>query len=198
MLFAWVSISSFSFFARSPATRLICSKALILRLSANTAFLRGSKKFRAYPSFTSSRSPRCPTPSIVSCRITFMPLTPSVGKEKRILGDRQKVNSQCAEVIPRARSQGDHERKSTPVTGWTGVRARPYDDDRQTWNIFYGSHDRTRPSRNMGDPAGSRTDTGQQHSFRPTNYSCHRPTCPHHRHASSVRADTAARHIYRT
>jgi hypothetical protein len=26
-----------------------------------------------------------------------MPVTPSVGKEKRILGGRQKVNSQCAD-----------------------------------------------------------------------------------------------------
>jgi hypothetical protein len=29
--------------------------------------------------------------------MTFIPLTPSVGKEKRILGGQQKVNSQCAE-----------------------------------------------------------------------------------------------------
>jgi hypothetical protein len=32
--------------------------------------------------------------------MTFMPLTPSVGKEKRILGGQQKVNSQCAEDVP--------------------------------------------------------------------------------------------------
>jgi hypothetical protein len=29
--------------------------------------------------------------------MTFMPVTPSVGKEKRILGGRQKVNSQCVD-----------------------------------------------------------------------------------------------------
>jgi hypothetical protein len=31
--------------------------------------------------------------------MTFMPLTPSVGKGKRILGGRQKVNSQCTEDL---------------------------------------------------------------------------------------------------
>jgi hypothetical protein len=36
-----------------------------------------------------------------------MPLTPSVGKKKRILGGRQKVNSQCAENVPLLRVAGE-------------------------------------------------------------------------------------------
>ncbi len=87
---ACTSISSFSFFAFSAATRFTCSNALMLRLLASTAFLRGNRKFRANPSRTSIRSPRWPTPSIVSCRMTFIPLTPSVGKEVRIRGIRLK------------------------------------------------------------------------------------------------------------
>jgi len=31
--------------------------------------------------------------------MTFIPLTPSVGKQKRILGGQQKVNSQCVEEV---------------------------------------------------------------------------------------------------
>src|SRR6185503_13767780 len=146
ILLAWVSISSFSFFARSPATRLICSKALILRLSASTAFLRGRRKFRAYPSFTSSKSPRCPTPSIVSCRMTFIPLTPSVGKGKRILRGWQKVNSRCAcdYTWPWLRSHQEFG-EYTVMASWTGVRGRPYDGDRQIRRTFRAFHDRTRP-----------------------------------------------------
>src|SRR6185312_2225204 len=93
IFFACASISSFSFLARSAATRLLCSNDLIFRSLATTAFLRGRRKFLANPSFTSMRSPRWPTPSIVSCRITFMPLTPSVGKEKRILEGLKKSQS---------------------------------------------------------------------------------------------------------
>jgi hypothetical protein len=36
--------------------------------------------------------------------MTFIPVTPSVGKEKRILGGQQKVNSHCVEDVPLART----------------------------------------------------------------------------------------------
>src|SRR6185503_10450513 len=97
---ACASISSFSFLAFSAATRLVCSNDLILRSLATTAFLRGSRKFLANPSFTSMRSPKWPTPSIVSCRMTFIPLTPSVGKEKRILEGLQKSQSPLRSDVP--------------------------------------------------------------------------------------------------
>src|SRR5690348_15881444 len=118
------SISSFSFLAFSAATRFVCSKDLILRSFATTAFLRGSKKFLANPSLTSMRSPRWPTPSIVSCRMTFIPLTPSVGKEKRILEGLKKSRSRSAHTFILRVSHDDRlalssldSRRQAPVSG---------------------------------------------------------------------------------
>src|ERR1700712_3968727 len=89
----------------------------MLALLARSALARGSRKFRAYPSFTVTTSPRAPLPSTRSSRMTFMCLAPllhNVGEESQEAGALDRLGEF---TLLLGRHRGDPRRHDLAALG---------------------------------------------------------------------------------